>query len=55
MNSELKIYKIDLKEASKEVQMIINTIRFEGGEIQELQTEIWNDYLIVCISVVYKD
>ena len=55
MNSELKIYKFDLKEASKEVQMLINAIRFEGGEIQSLKTEIWGDYLIACVAISYRN
>ena len=51
MNSELKIYKIDLKEASKEVQSLIQSFRFSNLRITQLKTEIWEDYLIVTISL----
>ena len=55
MRSEIKVYKIDLKDATREVQMLICSTTIEGGEIKSLKTEIWNDYLIVSISILYKD
>ena len=51
MNSELKIYKIDLKEASKEIQYLIQSFMFSNLKITQLKTEIWENYLIVTISL----
>ena len=51
MNSEFKVYKLNLKEASTEIQSLIQSFRFSNLRITQLKTEIWEDYLIVTISL----
>ena len=55
MNSELKIYKFELIEATERIEMLVESILFQGAKIESMKTEIWNDYLIVCITVYYEN
>ena len=55
MSTELKIYKFDLKDAAKRMEYLIESITFGHAQITNLKTEVWNDLLIVTISVLYDD
>jgi hypothetical protein len=55
MNSEVQIYKINLKEASKEIARLIESFNFNNLKITDLKTDIWEDFLIVTVSLQDKE
>lgn len=55
MSTELKVYKFDLKDATKQMGYLVESITFSDAQISSLKTEVWNDLLIVTIALLYEE